>query len=186
MNKFLNTIKSFGEIYYNKYSFRECPINIKEERKYIVTGENKNILTKTGSDGQWMGTICEHELNKSIEEHKWKIKFLKTKAKDLMVGVTTSDFDINSTTSACGWYVHFYYSPHVLYSGPFNYARVNSNLSGVKDEIVVVMNMKKRALKFIINDEDKGDSYTNIPIDKPLYPSILLWNINDSVEITEI
>ena len=186
LNKFLNTIKSFGEIYYNKYSFRECPINIKEERKYIVTGENKNILTKTGSDGKWMGTICKYELNKSIEEHKWKIKFLKTKAKDLMVGVATSDFDINSTQYACGWYLHFYYSPHVLYSGPFNYARVNSNLSGVKDEIVVVMNMKKRALKFIINDEDKGDSYTNIPIDKPLYPSVLLWNINDSVEITEI
>ena len=182
----LDTIKSFGKINYDKYTFRECPLDINEKRKYIVTGENKNILTKTGTDGQWMGTICKYELNKNIEEHKWKIKFLKTKAKDLMVGVATSDFDINSTQYACGWYLHFYYSPHVLYSGPFNYARVNSNLSGVKDEIVVVMNMKKRALKFIINDEDKGDSYTNIPIDKPLYPSILLWNINDSVEITEI
>ena len=48
------------------------------------------------------------------------------------------------------------------------------------------MNMKKRSLKFIINNEDKGDSYTNIPIDKPLYPSVLLWNINDSVEISEV
>ena len=48
------------------------------------------------------------------------------------------------------------------------------------------MNMKKRTLKFIINNEDKGDSYTDIPIDKPIYPAILLDNSNDSVQITEI
>ena len=46
--------------------------------------------------------------------------------------------------------------------------------------------MKKRTLKFIINNEDKGDSYTNIPIDKPLFPAICLGNTNDSVEIIEI
>ena len=48
------------------------------------------------------------------------------------------------------------------------------------------MNMKKRALKFIINDEDKGDSYTNIPINKPLYPAVFLCYKGDTVEISEI
>ena len=48
------------------------------------------------------------------------------------------------------------------------------------------MNMKKRSLKFIINGEDKGDSYTNIPMDKSLYPAVILYNTNDSVEITDI
>ena len=47
------------------------------------------------------------------------------------------------------------------------------------------MNMKKRTLKFIINNEDKGDSYTNIPIDKPIFPAVLLFEPDDSVEITE-
>ena len=47
------------------------------------------------------------------------------------------------------------------------------------------MNMKKRTLKFIINNEDKGDSYTNIPIDKPLFPAVLLYDKDDSIEITE-
>ena len=47
------------------------------------------------------------------------------------------------------------------------------------------MNMKKRTLKFIINNEDKGDSYTNIPIDKPLFPAICMNNKDDSVEILE-
>ena len=47
------------------------------------------------------------------------------------------------------------------------------------------MNMKKRTLKFIINNEDKGDSYTNIPIDKPIFPAVILKNEKDSIEITE-
>ena len=45
--------------------------------------------------------------------------------------------------------------------------------------------MKKRTIKFIVNDEDKGDSYVNIPIDRPIFPALLLYNQNDSIEITE-
>ena len=44
---------------------------------------------------------------------------------------------------------------------------------------------EKETLKFIINNEDKGDSYTNIPIDKPLFPAICMSTIDDSVEILE-
>ena len=132
-----------------------------------------------------MGTICENELDKSIEEHKWKIKILKAYNKQIMVGVAPSDFDINSSSyNTCGWYLYCYDS--TLYSGPpYNYSSKNSGLSKVNDEIIMVMNMKKRTLKFIINNEDKGDSYTNIPIDKPIFPAVLLDNQNDSVEIIE-
>ena len=132
-----------------------------------------------------MGTICENELDKSIEEHKWKIKILKTNDKYLMVGVASIDFDINSSDYCnCGSYFYCYDSK--LFSGPpFNYYNKNTNLSKVNDEIIVVINMKKRTLKFIINNEDKGDSYTNIPIDKPLFPAVFLEYQNDSVEISE-
>ena len=151
-----------------------------------MSGEKKNILTKTGKDSCWMGTICEYELDKSIEEHKWKIKILKTAHKYIMVGVAPIDFDISSSYyNSCGWY--FYCSGSALYSGPpLNYSHKITNLSKVNDELVVVMNMKKRTLKFIINNEDKGDSYTNIPIDKPLFPAVCLNNKNDSVEILEL
>ena len=133
-----------------------------------------------------MGTICEYELDKSIEEHKWKIKILKTQYKNIMVGVAPSDFDINSSSyDTCGWYFYCYDS--TLYSGPpFNYSGRGTNLSKVNNEIIVVMNMKKRTLKFIINNEDKGESYTDIPMDKPIYPAVLLYDTNDSVEITDI
>ena len=45
--------------------------------------------------------------------------------------------------------------------------------------------MKKGTIKFVIDYEDKGDSFTDIPLDKPLFPSILLRDINDSVQIIE-
>ena len=48
------------------------------------------------------------------------------------------------------------------------------------------MNMNKRTLKFILDNEDKGDSYIDIPLDKPISPSVLLNNENDSVEIIEM
>ena len=133
-----------------------------------------------------MGTICEYELDKSIEEHKWKIKILKTKSKWIMVGVAPIDFDIHSSNHhTCGWY--FFCNNQYLYSGPpFNYNPKGTNLSKVNNEIVLVMNMKKRSLKFIINNEDKGDSYTDIPIDKPIFPAVILYDTNDSVEILEI
>jgi len=185
LHNFFVTSNSIGKIYLNIFKFKECPKNIRKNRVYSLSGENKNIITKTGKGG-WMGTLCEYELDKSIEVHKWKIKILHTQEKIIMVGVAPIDFDINTSNySTCGWYFYCYNS--TLYSGPpFNYGGSKTNLSQVNDEIIVVMNMKKKSLKFIINNEDKGDSYTGIPIDKPIYPAILLDNSNDSVQITEI
>ena len=183
LNEFLKSIKSFGEIYYNIFSFKKCPTNIDENRKYVLSGYKNNIITKTGYNG-WMGTICEKELDKSIEEHKWKIKILKSQNKSIMVGVASIDFDIlSSTQNTCGWYLSCDNSK--LYSGPpFKYDCVKTNLSKVKDEVVIVMNMKKRTLKFIINNEDKGDSYNDIPIDKSIFPAVCLVHKDDSIEIT--
>ena len=189
INNIINTIKNFGEINlenYKKYAFKTCPINAKDEMKFSITGDNNNILTKTGKDGYWYGTICINELDKSIEEHIWKIKILKTNNKNIMVGVAPIDFDINlkNNYDKCGWYYYCYDS--TLYSGPpFNYSGKKSGLSKINNEIIVIMNMKKRTIKFKINNEDKGDSYINIPIDKPIFPAIILYNTNDSIEITE-
>ena len=78
----------------------------------------------------------------------------------------------------------FIYIIFCPYSGPsHNYNDKKTNLSKIKDEIIVIMNMNKRTLKFIINYEDKGESYTDIPIDKPPFPAVILYHQNDSVEI---
>ena len=187
INKFLEKIHLFGKIYHNNlnYSFKKCPLNIKEEKKFEVL--ETNIITKTGIDNYWIGTICNNEL-KNGEEHKWTIKILKAnKNLDIMIGIAPINFDINSSSySNCGWYLYCntFYSNPVLYSGPpHNYNAKGTNLKKVKDEIIVIMNMNKRTLKFIIDNEDKGDSYTDIPIDKPLFPAIFLYHKDDSIEI---
>ena len=76
LNEFLKTIKSFGDIYYNTYRFKKCPLNIDEKSKYIVIGEKENIITKIGKNNK-IGVICENELKNSVE-FKWKIKILNT------------------------------------------------------------------------------------------------------------
>ena len=135
-----------------------------------------------------MGTICEYPLNQSIEEHIWKIKILKG-SYCIMIGIATSDFDFNrasyETKNNFGWYYHW--GCGALYSGPpQNYQGKTTNLKYKKNEVIVVMNMKKRSLKFIIEGEDKGDSFIDIPLDKPIFPSVLLCDKDDSVEIIEI
>ena len=106
-----------------------------------------------------------------------------------MVGVAPIDFDINSSSyDTCGWYLHLhnYYDNPPLYSGPpYKYSNKSTNLNKVKDEIIIVMNMKKRTLKFIIDNKDKGESYSDIPIDKPISPAVLLSDKDDSVEIVK-
>ena len=181
INDFLEKIKIFGNFDFNILKFKKCPMMINNDKKYLLSGENQNICTKIGND-YWMGTICDKELNNS-GECSWKIKILKSNNNYIMVGVAPIDFDLyNSNYSTCGWYL--YCNNSSLYSGPpHNYNDQNTNLNRVKDEIIVVMNMNKRSLKFIIGNEDKGDSYTDIPLDKPIVPAIFLYNRDDSVEI---
>ena len=183
LNNFFETIKSFGNLYCNSFQFRECPNNINENMKYTISGDNKNIVI--AEKNVMMGVLCVNELDKAIEEHKWKIKILKTQSKRINIGIAPIDFDFNSDDPYYnGWYLYCY--DLTLWSGPpQNYSDKNSGLSKINDEIIVIMNMKKKALKFIINNEDKGDSYTNIPIDKPLFPAVLLKHQGDSVEIIE-
>ena len=157
---------------------------LNNERKYSITGKKDNILSKIGNSYNWIGCICEKELEKS-KENKWKIKILNSQSKCIMIGVAPIDFDINSSLYDYGWYFYCYNS--TLYSGPpHNYINKETILSEVNDEITIVMNNVKGTLKFIINNQDKGDSYTDIPMDKPLAPVVFLYHPNDKIEINEI
>ena len=83
-----------------------------------------------------------------------------------------------------GWYL--FCNDFKLYSGPpHSFSQKNINLKK-NDEIIIVMDMCKGTLKFITNNEDIGDSYTDIPLDESLFPSITLYNKDDSVEIIKV
>ena len=139
---------------------------------------------KSGSDG-WVGIPCRNGLGNDKDEYSWKINILETYNGTLMVGVAPKDFDINSSTyTNSGWY--FYTFCSVLYSGaPHNYKNKKTHHKKVEKEIKVVLNMRLKTLKFIVDGEDKGESYSRIPTDKPLVPVVFLYHKNDSVEIID-
>ena len=182
INELLNNINKFGKIYYNNFKFKKCPINVSEDKKFIIDDEIGNSVTKIGKDENMIGIICENELKKD-KVYKWKIRILKTKSYEINIGVAPIDFDYNLSKSfKNGWY--FYCHNSKLYSGPpHNYHGKETNIKKPEKEITIVMDMIKKTLKFIIDGEDKGDSYIDIPIDKPITPSVTLYNLNDSVEI---
>ena len=185
-NIFLDSIKTFGKIVLSeiKYKFRKCPENIKENKKYIITGENENIVTVIGRGDEWIGILCQNELKKTME-HKWKIKIIKTKNKNIMVGIAPVDFNINT----CYWKTGYYLVCHnsTLYSGPpFNNNGKVTNLEIVKKEITLIMDINKGSLKIIMDNDLKEEIiYLNIPIDKPITPAVLLYDKDDTIEIVE-
>ena len=68
----LEQIKSFGKILDDsyKYIFKKCPDNIKvEEKTFIISGDNQNIMTRTApfKNWNWTGTTCLNQLEKGKE-----------------------------------------------------------------------------------------------------------------------
>ena len=61
----LEEIKSFGKILDDSYKFmfKKCPDNIKEEKTFIITGDNENIMTRITpfKNWNWPGTTCLYE-----------------------------------------------------------------------------------------------------------------------------
>ena len=182
---FLNNIKNLGNIYTNNFFFK-FKFFIDEynytNRKYIIIGEKENIAKKMAEDNQFTLIRCENklELNKI---YKWKINILNSKLKVILVGISQDEEELNpSLNNINGWY--FYCFNSTLYSGkPHNYKNKQTNLDKIDKDIIISFDMNKATLSFI--SKNKIESYYNIPLDKPLYPSILLHDEYDTIEINE-
>ena len=86
----------------------------------------------------------------------------------------------NKISQNCGWF--FYCFNSTLYSGfPHYYKNQITDIKKTSDEIIVMMDMKNKILKFII--DNKEVSYDNIPLDNSITPTIILYDLNDSVAI---
>ena len=136
-------IKNLGKIIYNDYKFifKQCPNNMNIKKRFVVSGEKGNILTKKEPNFVWTGTTCLYELNQSIE-YKWKIRILKSITNQIMVGVVPIDFDAEKidftdfTSNMCGWF--FYCYDLRLYSGPpHNYKNKGTEFKDFSNEISI-------------------------------------------------
>ena len=182
---FLMNIKNLGNICYNDfiYRFENNSIELNNNRKYIILGEKDNIAKKIVEDNKF--TLIKTENN--IEPgkiYKWRITIFNSKSKIIMVGISKDEINLNiSLNNINGWY--FYCFNSSLYSGiPHNYKDKKTNANKVINYIFIIFDMNKGNLDFIL-DNNRIEGYTDIPIDKPLYPAILLYDKNDRIEINE-
>ena len=86
----------------------------------------------------------------------------------------------NENKINCGYFMYLHNSS--LFSGyPHCYFNKKMNLKKIKEEITIIIDMKERRLIF----QNQGDEilYKDIILDKQLFPTLLLYNSNDSVEL---
>jgi len=174
-------LEKFGYIdreTHNFYQFRQCPLDIEENKKYIVYNKFQNIATKVGNKSRLL-ILTEKHLGKRI--HCWKIRILKTWQYNILLGVANSDFDNKSPISS-GWFICLCCGK--LFSGSPNdfkeeELKENSN-NFISDEIILIM--KRNSLSIYTNSK-MFELYSNIPLEKSLYPANILKDKNDSLEI---
>ena len=105
--------------------------------------------------------------------------------------ISISIINQKNVNNICGYYLYLKNSS--FYSGiPFNYQNKKTTLNIIKNEVTIIMDMEKKTLKFIIDKEKKNTDkyakdiyYENIPIEKPLFPTLLLYDENDSLVFLE-
>ena len=188
INNIINEIKILGKIGQQnskyEYKFRKCSNFIEIDRQYEVTGEKENILTKTSKVDKYIFAICQNSFVKG-KIYKWKIKILKSKKNDIFVGVAPIGIKINFKKAfQYGWF--FCLNDAKIYS--YLNCKKKDDITKLKipgNEIIIVMDMIKSSLKFIRDNEDKGDSFTEIPLDDPITPAVILYHSNDSIQINE-
>ena len=183
--KFLNNIKSLGIIYPNNFFYKlrnSLDVYNYTNRKYIIIGDKENVAKKMVEDNQFTLIRCENSLEFD-KIYKWKISILNSKLKLILVGITQDEENLNlSLENINGWYLYCFNS--TLYSGkPHNYKNKKTNLTEINKDIIISFDMNKGILEFI--SEDKKESIYNIPLNKPIYPSILLYDKYDTIEINE-
>ena len=129
-------------------------------------------------------SVLTENIFQKYRVYKWKIKILRTKNYEINVGIAPIDIKFDSLRPfQKGWF--YYCCDSNLYSGPpHNFAPEKTHINSKSNEIVAIMDMPKRTLKYII-DNKEIEAYTDIPLDKPIAPCVTLYNTNDSIQILE-
>ena len=184
INEFLGKIKNFGEIINEEES--NFHFKFKEGNNYIISN-NGLVATKNKGDDDWNCVfVGDREIPKN-RISKWKIK-INTDVRynctyDLFVGIGPNQFNgilfdecwsicKNGTEGVC-----FYMQKQFI-------AFKNYKNKIKKDDIIeVIVDRKLGNLSFCVNDFNCGIVWTAIPKEESLYPTIVLYEQNHSIEL---
>lgn len=176
-------------------SWKKCPKEVSSGKKYSINLLNPGMAKFTpGIFGQKL--FCTIIGNSPIPHNKvsqWYIKIIKSycnNGHEMFTGVAPCDIDQNEENcNSCGWY--FNCCDSTLHSGPpHNYKRKEYGPRREMGEYVktgdivgVVMDTTKNELSFVLDGENFGVAYKEIPLDKPIAPCAILYYKGDSVEL---
>lgn len=192
-SEWVDTVVEMPKKKFADCTWKRCPRYVDEWGKYIVTGINSRIVTKTGADCScWRTTVLgDVPLVGGNTINKWSIKVLQSKSdgNSILIGVAPITINQNSGTWSTGWYLDCFSS--TLYSGApqfYHDRQYGPRKSWGKyvltgDIVDVEMDMKNKKLSFSLGGVEIGVAYDSIPIDIPLVPAVLLGYENDSIEL---
>ena len=179
---------------FKESSWKKCPDDVDEKRKYSVDEKNTRIATKIDiGDSNFYCTIIGNTALSLNKVTSWSIKILETKhdGRGIWIGVAPSDIDQNGDYNfiKCGWYFGCYIS--TLHSGPphkydgkkYGPRKGDGKYIHTGDSVDVAIDTSKGELSFVVDGVNLGVAFDGIPLDKPLVPCVLLFYDSDSVEL---
>ena len=178
INKFLQTIKEFGEVINeDNFKFKFRPGN-----NYSVSN-NGLIATKNKGGNDWNCIIYgDREIPKN-KISKWKIKIntdIRPKISELYIGIGPNNAK-SPFYNYCWSFICSCMSIN-LKGKTFDYNNLEGRLK--KGDIVeVIADRKLNILSFSINDDYQGIAFSQIPKEEKLYPTIVIYDQNHIIEI---
>ena len=172
--------------------WKECPDDVDRDRKYSVDEENPRIAKMI--NGYYGCTIIGNAPLPLNKVTTWSIKILESERNDgngIYIGVAPSDINQNEggNYNKCGWYFDCYGSklcsgpPHSYEWKEYGPRKGKGKYVHTGDSVGVVIDTAKGELSFELDGENLGVAFEGIPLDKPLFPCVVLYYKGDSVEL---
>lgn len=165
--------------------WKENENNPETKRFYRLDETNPRIVVNMGACTCGAFGNAALQLNRIV---KWGIKVLKSK-KDcelLFVGVAYADvnYNVNYDCWNYGWFYDCHTSS-LLVKQPFMEEEPygDKKVMGYGSVVQVVMDTAKGELFFLADSDHAPVAFTDVPLDKPLVPCVILGNPGDSVEL---
>jgi len=190
INKFLAKIYEFGEIKEDceiKEDSETLRFKFKPGISYALTNNNLTATKIKGCD--WDCTIIGDKEIPQNKVSKWKIKLNNFKINintwNILVGIGPNDPNNEKNFQNKCWSFICGTSSLRNSQGESKYKNHSGKLKG-GDIIEVTVNRILGNLSFAINGIDYGIAFTNIPKEEILYPIVLIYDYQQTVEILDL
>ena len=183
ISEFLEKIKKFGEIKEGELEYK-FKFKFKSGNNYNVTN-NGLLATKNQGGDSWNCVIIGDKEIPRDRISKWKIKIntnVNSGYSDFYIGIGPGNFTSNLYTEC--WSLFSSCSTVYLQMKGQSTTYNNHNETLKKNDIIeVIVDRKLGNLSFAVNEINYGIACSNIPKEEALYPTIVIYEQNHSVEI---